>query len=115
MENQRIEQLAELFRKRENINAEINKIIAIGSVEITDSEQMHLSGPIKPMIRDEDEEDESEHTGRKRLSEIEKENIVRCWKAGDVVKTICRKFNVSPATVWRLTNGVPREKEPQQL
>ncbi len=46
--------------------------------------------------------------GRARLSEFEKQNIVRCWQAGDVIRTICKKFNVSPATVSRLTQGMDR-------
>lgn len=53
--------------------------------------------------------------GRSRLSDVERENIVRCWKAGDVIPVICKKFNVSPATVSRLVSGMERENPSESL
>ena len=63
-----------------------------------------------------DSDDGEETRGKRpRLTDIEIENVVRCWKAGDVIKSICHKFNVSPATVSRLVKGMTREKEPITL
>lgn len=48
--------------------------------------------------------------GRKeKLSTQEKENLKLMYQEGHVVKNIATKFNVSTATVFRLTKGLERD------
>ena len=44
----------------------------------------------------------------KRMTDEEKENLVKTWKAGTPTAKIAKMFNTSVATVYKLTKGIKR-------
>lgn len=114
MENQTIELLSGLFRQRENINTQILEIIGSGGGEtkgLTKKVKRTYNKKEQSEDVEKSENEKSAEAKRPHLSDVEKENIIRCWQAGDVTRVLCKKFNISPATVFRLVSGLTRDRE----
>ena len=53
---------------------------------------------------------EKPQSGKHYLTDLEKDNIKKCFEAGDSIKNIAAKFNVSIACIYLNTKGMVRKQ-----
>lgn len=106
MDNLKIEQLAELFRQRESVNAQIAQILAGGGDEVTETPQ-----PARKIKVKKAKANKPAGTNRgRRLTPEEKEEIANDLRAGKSISQVCRDRGVSNNTVWIISKKIKKAK-----